>query len=831
MSKIQEIALFKAVQLLAGNTDATKSLADLARWMGISVEEADQTDLGTAQVLSMGGKVEIGSGDYLRSILEIIGYDSWNEQEDRPAYKQAREDYLHAYPLQTLSLENFNFPKQPDELGDRDTSRLLSSLLNDAEKVFQTNGVLSADNLLGLLEKYTSFVPVSTECPDVALYDHAKMTAAFASLTGRSDNPEKPYLLVGADISGIQDFIYSIASRSAAKNLKGRSFYLQLLSDGVLLTLLDQLELQRCHVVYASGGGFFVLAPNTRQTYSKLEAFHELFSNSLFKEHGTELYLVLGTEPFGKEDICGAKKDLGMIWGNLLHQLSRKKGQRFLKDLTEDVTDQQGMPIRGYSRLFEPSEHGAQRTRDYITNEEFGNRAHEAILAKTENPKLVHYLQDETKEQPILPSTYKQVQLGKHLRETQYILATRIKRGESELPDGVLGVEISEDLPIAHYLITDRYLAHSRLDEFLLPDDLLLTAINDSSYPIDPNGKKLDQLIQKFGFYGGNKYPTWEEGDLDEDDQEISPHEVGLPKDYSALAGSGDFRKLGVVRMDVDNLGQLFVDGLEPSALSFARYSVLSRSLDYFFQGFLNEIWKNGYRDTCQILYSGGDDLFIIGNWQDVLKMSMEIQDRFQAWSAQNPKLTISGGIVITASKFPVIQAAKNAKWVEERAKEHISFRLSDQSGLKKNAFTLLGHPLHWESEFAKVKQLKDELYFWIDRGSFDRSLLTRIRRFHFLHSIVEDEMAKPIDKQDPSKMTPRWKWIVAYSLGRMLQTLKDRKEEKDFIERLKLQVFTDAWQKDNDIRSKYSFLQLLAVAGRWAELELRTNSRKSDQI
>ena len=42
--------------------------------------------------------------------------------------------------------------------------------------------------------------------------------------------PPQDMLLVGGDFSGIQKYIYKIASKHAGRSLKGRSFYLHLLS-------------------------------------------------------------------------------------------------------------------------------------------------------------------------------------------------------------------------------------------------------------------------------------------------------------------------------------------------------------------------------------------------------------------------------------------------------------------------------------------------------------------------------------------------------------------------------------------------------------------------
>lgn len=48
-------------------------------------------------------------------------------------------------------------------------------------------------------------------------------------------------MLIGADLSGIQSYIYQVVSKYAGKNLKGRSFYLRILSDSIVRFLLKEL--------------------------------------------------------------------------------------------------------------------------------------------------------------------------------------------------------------------------------------------------------------------------------------------------------------------------------------------------------------------------------------------------------------------------------------------------------------------------------------------------------------------------------------------------------------------------------------------------------------
>lgn len=142
--------------------------------------------------------------------------------------------------------------------------------------------------------------------------------------------------------------------------------------------------------------------------------------------------------------------------------------------------------------------------------------------------------------------------------------------------------------------------------------------------------------------------------------------------------------RLGVLRADVDNLGAAFVSGLPQDKTSIGRTSTLSRALSYFFKFRINEILKA--RDyQLQIIYSGGDDLFIVGNWSDVLHAAMDIRTSFDDYTG-NGSLTLSAGIGMFDAKYPIARMAQETGELEDAAKMHVA---SDGSGRTKNALAL----------------------------------------------------------------------------------------------------------------------------------------------
>ncbi|SJM93505.1 hypothetical protein CRENPOLYSF2_3360002 [Crenothrix polyspora] len=147
-------------------------------------------------------------------------------------------------------------------------------------QVFQTNmdkdkiSRSTLRSLLCLMELYLGQVPAATNVlhPDISLFDHLRVTAAIGESlylfhqvnTDQADYDDKKTVkwhLVCGDFSGIQKFIYKITSKGAAKGLRGRSFFIQLLCDAVSEQIIRKLGLYATARIYSSGGKFYLLIP------------------------------------------------------------------------------------------------------------------------------------------------------------------------------------------------------------------------------------------------------------------------------------------------------------------------------------------------------------------------------------------------------------------------------------------------------------------------------------------------------------------------------------------------------------------------------------------
>ena len=133
--------------------------------------------------------------------------------------------------------------------------------------------------------------------------------------------------------------------------------------------------------------------------------------------------------------------------------------------------------------------------------------------------------------------------------------------------------------------------------------------------------------------------------------------------------------RLGVFRADIDNLGQAFVSGFDGKYQTLSRSATFSRKLSIFFKLHINDILKNGKysmygeagKRSAAIIYSGGDDLFVVGAWKDVLEFAVDLYQTFRKFSQGT--LTLSGGYGLFRPKYPISYIAKQTGDLEARAK------------------------------------------------------------------------------------------------------------------------------------------------------------------
>ncbi|HNY71394.1 MAG TPA: type III-A CRISPR-associated protein Cas10/Csm1 [Syntrophorhabdus sp.] len=780
------------------------SLNPEADWHDLSINDsllhlASSHHLGPDQ-LSEAGKI-IREADHLSSGMDRSSSDALKDDQveiGRDAFKKIRmtsifeafqiKDTIHKYhlPVEAVSLNKRFFPSTHFE-GDADYAALWEKFSDEFKFIQSTSAKAFSETFLYLLYKYTSTVPSSTiNFPDVSLYDHLKTTAAIAvclyDWSKGTKAGEDEFLMIGGDFSGIQNYIYSIISENAAKNLKGRSFYLKLLSDSVVMYLLKKLNLYEANIIYNSGGSFYILAPNTNETRQNFEnAVHDI-EDKIFKSHGTSIYVAIEAITMGRDALLGAnKKSIADCWEKLFEARDARKRTRYTERLIQD-----------YSTFFEPGETGGMTVRDAITGEEIQEPVEKnGFTLDGSRP-------DGSANGVISELTWKQIKLGRELKKAELWVISEGKvdywpERESINPAG---------LGYYFYFLSRKDVERKQGQLKASADCVKIITINGNH-----NGDCdfLNSMLQGtnniygFEFFGGNDYP------IGEDES---------PKSFDQLAGDSGFKRLGILRMDVDNLGKIFQEGFGENRSSFSRYAALSRSFDWFFKGYLNTLWKENFSTTTYIVYSGGDDLFIVGRWNDCIAFAELIRSEFKQYVCGNPKFTLSGGIAVVTPKFPIKRGAQESEEAEKLAKAYCLDK-DEKDGRRKrisskDAFTILGIALGWEYEYPRVRELKNEIQGIINVKTLNKSFISKLN-LHYLTAKFDQEKL----------VSPKTYWMTAYDFGRMESSVKPQ-EVKSFLKKCRLDIVSDT-VNGAKVLSRYHSFKLWHLATRWAELENRT--------
>ncbi len=265
-------------------------------------------------------------------------------------------------------------------------------------------------------------------------------------------------------------------------------------------------------------------------------------------------------------------------------------------------------------------------------------------------------------------------------------------------------------------------------------------------------------------------------------------------KTFEEYAGE---TKLGVLRMDLDNLGKRFVEGFE----SIRQYRDFSEKLVRFFDDEVERMrLAREFKDYLNIIYAGGDDLFAIGRWDKMIDFADRIHKELTSQFGKEG-LSISAGIAVVNPKFPIAKAAMLAGGAEDSAKAF--------NNGEKNAVCFLGKTISWNNEFAYVKSYKQQFVELINQYGLSKGILHKL----MLYSSIADQ--NRIKKQEGKPEDFSYVWHISYYLTRYIKRYEKNQVVCDFCRQLR--------DKDLDYRKPRN-LELIALAARWAELILKYN-------
>lgn len=562
------------------------------------------------------------------------------------------------------------------------------------------------DSLMNLLESTLTYVPSSTnldELIDISLYDHSKLVAAFAICIyqylqeQQKDNykeilfkdsktfySQEAFRLLSFDISGIQKFIYTIRDQKAAKMLRSRSFYLEIIAEHLVDSIIEKLNLSRANLIYSGGGHAYLLVSNTKETISLLNQIEQEFNQFLQEEFGHELFVAFGHASFAAE---------------------------ILMDMVDNTA---------YSDLY--------------------RRIGKIISDK----KQQRYSADEL---------LNLIQRGKRIGRECPICHTVDNTIDEDVPyckvcQGL--IDFSN-----HLLYSDFYLVNKTPSNLPLGFKSFLHAISEEEIK---SGATDGRIYAKNKFYTGLNQAThlW-----------IGDYSDGQSfNDYQN--NSEGVHRLGVLRCDVDDLGQSFIEGFKGKFNTLSRTATYSRSLSLFFKFHINQI-LNKLESDATIIYAGGDDVFIVGEWMDIIEFAIELRQSFIKYTQH--RLTLSTGIGVFTGKTPVPILASVTGELEDAAKHNNDYA-KDSIALFSPEFTF-----QWDRFIDKIWQGKLPLIQSFFKEQYDSQQSGFSMAYRLLELIRQSRKeAKDLSVSRGTVKTISWaQW--AYYLSRMEPSDPDKKK------------------------------------------------------
>jgi len=185
------------------------------------------------------------------------------------------------------------------------------------------------------------------------------------------------------------------------------------------------------------------------------------------------------------------------------------------------------------------------------------------------------------------------------------------------------------------------------------------------------------------------------------------------PADFKVLAeASNGLEALAILKADVDGMGNFFDNQNNDLTSSFEKFDAFSQTIDRFFSVYVPQLMADKYTHTYTV-FAGGDDLFLLGAWNEVLALAREIEQEFKAF-VLNDTLTLSFGIAIAKPTTPISYLAHKSEELLEHSKElcldkqgerltqEICEKLALDKKAVKDAITLFDETVCWR-EYKEV--------------------------------------------------------------------------------------------------------------------------------
>ena len=511
-----------------------------------------------------------------------------------------------------------------------------------------------------LLLKYLWCIPSSSfdRVPDVSLYDHLKTTSAISaclykyhekinnySLADIKSDNELKFKVVLGDFSGIQKYIFEISnsgSGGVAKRLRARSFYVNVLLEVISHYFCHTFDVPLNNILISAGGKFYILLPNINEADLILDKIIREVEEFLFKESAGEISINIAIE-----DICGREFE---CFEEVIKKLNSKLRDNKMRQF-HTVLQKEG---KWNEDNFEVYKDLSQKSPCNCCGKAMVDTISERICERCNTD----------------------IELGQRLANAKYIYYGK------KIPGGI---KIFKD----YFIKIEK--------ELVQTEGYLISLINSTGFEVYNKPISIKHMA--------NYIPVFKKQEILNGLSLNEVYSEQQPLTFETIAEISTGKKqLGIYKADVDNLGFLFMEGLKrsegKSRNTVSRITTFSRMLDMFFSGFINQLICKKYNFTYSV-FAGGDDLFLIGPWDKIIDMSVEINKEFHRYTAYNSCFTLSSAVIIRGCRYPIQYLAEEAEEELDSAKNSPAYF----SVASKNQITFLGDTIEW-ADFEKLIEL-----------------------------------------------------------------------------------------------------------------------------
>lgn len=568
------------------------------------------------------------------------------------------------------------------------------------------------DHFDSLWLTFTQAIPAATAFnvkPEVSLYDHSRTIAALATALwrwhqacGRTDNEaaatlrdradfaEPKLLLVQGDFFGIQDFLFAAGGetrKQAAKLLRGRSFQVSLFTEIAALRVLDELALPPTSQVINAAGKFLIVAPNTEDVRGRLTAlrteFDRWFLDNSFGMAGIGLAWMPACCNDFLRGATGGPSPYADLSRRLHESLAAAKHRRF--DLCAV-----GVEVFGVEFPYGVCDYNGRLPAD---RPGAGDQPASCALSRD------------------------QIAIGEALLSYDRVLAVRtnaanelrLSKAVSRLEKSLFGYTLAfTHGPEASGAFGELAASGSlrRCWDFSASDDDDVSGARPlwsgyarrfiSGYVPRVAAEELRQPLCE-------RYAGVAETDLGTAEGLKTFDMIACEDRVADAEGAWQgIPALGVLKGDIDDLGELFRIGLAKP--TFAKTAALSRQVHGFFSVYLPWLLAREFRSVYTV-FAGGDDFFLIGPWRTVQRLAARLRDEFHRYVAGNPGIHFSVGVATQKPGAPIATLAKLAEGALESSKARPG----------KGAITCFSETVGWtdwprlETALARLQELGQE--------------------------------------------------------------------------------------------------------------------------